>query len=267
MTCSELSGVPARTDVTNLRACIKAVMVRTFLGTCLLFLSLAISGVAQSGPSEPCSFSDATHMLFTDGSTFLQGVKSSPRNAVRPQNLAWEVPIGVTAGILIAKGDRPAADRIQSSSLRKTAGRWSNVGIFTELGAGALAWGIGCKKHNSKVSEAGFTALAATGAAAVTDLGLKLAFNREFPTTSSRGEFWEGGRSFPSGHSATSFAFASTVAHRYPHNKWVKWGAYALASGVSLSRYPAKKHFPSDILVGATLGYVTGAYIADHTPH
>jgi membrane-associated phospholipid phosphatase len=45
----------------------------------------------------------------------------------------------------------------------------------------------------------------------------------------------------------------------------VKLGAYALATGVSLSRYPAKKHFPSDILIGATIGYVTGTYLANHS--
>jgi hypothetical protein len=45
---------------------------------------------------------------------------------------------------------------------------------------------------------------------------------------------------------------------------WVKWGAYALASGVSLSRYPAKNRYPSGILIGATLGYVTGTYLAEH---
>jgi membrane-associated phospholipid phosphatase len=45
---------------------------------------------------------------------------------------------------------------------------------------------------------------------------------------------------------------------------WVKWGAYVLATGASLSRYPAKKHYPSDILIGATLGYVTGTYLAEH---
>jgi membrane-associated phospholipid phosphatase len=135
-----------------------------------------------------------------------------------------------------------------------------------ELGAGSLAWSLGCVSHHSRVAEAGFTALAATGAAGTLDLALKLGFDRQFPhNPKSTGKFWGGGRSFPSGHSATSFAFASTVAHRYPHNRWIKWGAYALAAGVSLSRYPAKKHFPSDILVGATLGYVTGTYIADHT--
>jgi PAP2 superfamily protein len=50
----------------------------------------------------------------------------------------------------------------------------------------------------------------------------------------------------------------------YPQNKWVKWSAYALSTGVSLSRYPAKKHYPADILIGATLGYVTGACLAEH---
>jgi membrane-associated phospholipid phosphatase len=135
-----------------------------------------------------------------------------------------------------------------------------------ELGAGSLAWSLGCVSHHSRVAEAGFTALAATGVAGTLDLALKLGFDRQFPhNPRSTGKFWGGGRSFPSGHSATSFAFASTVAHRYPRNRWIKWGAYALAAGVGLSRYPAKKHFPSDILVGATLGYVTGTYFADNT--
>jgi hypothetical protein len=34
--------------------------------------------------------------------------------------------------------------------------------------------------------------------------------NRQYPYLhNSRGEFWEGGKSFPSGHAAASFAFAS----------------------------------------------------------
>lgn len=88
---------------------------------------------------------------------------------------------------------------------------------------------------------------------------------REFPfKPGSHGEFWGGGRSFPSGHAATSTAFASAIARRYPHNRWVKWGACAFASGVALSRYPAKRHYLSDILVGSALGYVTGTYVARH---
>jgi len=168
-------------------------------------------------------------------------------------------------GVIIAKVDRPADNRIQSKSLQQTAGQWSKVGLGLELGSAALAYGMGCGKHHSYLRDTGFKALAAMGAAGTADLALKLAFDRQFPyTPNSTGKFWGGGTAFPSGHSATSFAFAAVVAHRYPQNKWVKWAAYALATGVSLSRYPAKKHYPSDILIGATLGYVTGTYLAEH---
>lgn len=233
----------------------------------LLAVFLGFTSVGLSGQvAAPCSLPSSTHDVGHDAVVLWHGIASLPRNAIRPHNLAWELPIGAATGILIAEGDRPAADRIQSKALQDTAGRWSNVGLGLELGSSALAWTTGCVGHHSRTGEAGFTALTAVGAAGTVDLALKLAFDRQFPySPRSTGKFWGGGRSFPSGHSATSFAFASVIAHRYPHNRWIKWGAYALATGVSLSRYPAKKHFPSDILVGGALGYVTGTYIADHT--
>jgi hypothetical protein len=212
---------------------------------------------------EGCDVHEFSHDTWREVSHFGQGLRAVPRGVVRPGNLKWELPILAATGILLAKVDRPADNRIQSLSLQQTAGRWSNAGLGIEIGAGALAYVAGCHKHNSYLRDTGFKALAAMGAAGSVDLALKLAFNRQFPSKTGGGQFWEGGRSFPSGHSATSFAFAAVIAHRYPHNPWVKWGAYALATGVSLSRYPAKKHFPSDILIGAALGYVTGTYLAE----
>jgi membrane-associated phospholipid phosphatase len=184
---------------------------------------------------------------------------------VRPSNLKWELPILAVTGVLIAEVDRPAANRIQSKSLQQTASEWSNVGLGLEIGAAALTYGMGCAKHHSYLRDTGFKSLAAIGAASAADLVVKLTFNRQYPyTPNSIGKFWGGGKSFASGHAAISYAFASVIAHRYPKNKWVKWGAYTLATGVSLSRYPAKKHYSSDILFGATLGYVTGTYLASH---
>jgi hypothetical protein len=248
--------------------CIELGMLRNCWCILLVVLAVSIASSAQTTLLAPCSMHSSSVDLGRDVSAVWHGILHAPRNAIRPSNLAWELPIGAATGLLIAKADRPAADRIQSKSLQDTAGRWSNIGLGMELGVSALGWTAGCIGHHSRVSEAGFTALAATGAAGLMDLGLKVAFDRQYPYgLHSTGDFWGGGRSFPSGHAAISFAFASTVAHRYPHNPWIKWGAYALASGVSIARYPAKKHFPSDILIGATLGYFTGAYVADHTPH
>jgi hypothetical protein len=232
----------------------------------VLLLLVAPSVTAHADPADnPCNVSGFAHQTWSETTQFGHGLKSVPRGVVRPGNLLWELPVLAATGVMIAKVDRPAGNRIQSRSLQQTASLWSNVGLGMELGSGALGYGVGCGHGHSYLRDTGFKALAAIGAAGTVDLGLKLAFDREFPTTGNgAGKFWGGGRSFPSGHAATSFAFAAVVAHRYPHNHWLKWSAYALATGVSLSRYPAKKHFPSDILMGATLGYVTGAYLGDH---
>jgi len=219
----------------------------------------------EAATNGGCSVHGFFHDTWSETLQFGYGLKGVPRSAVRPSNLKWELPILAATGVMIAKVDRPADNRIQSISLQQTAGQWSNIGLGLEIGSAALIYGIGCGKHHPYLRDTGFKALAAIGAAGTVDLALKLAFDREFPfKPGSTGKFWGGGRAFPSGHSAASFAFAAVVAHRYPKNKWVKWGAYALATGVSLSRYPAKKHYPSDILIGATLGYVTGTYLAKH---
>jgi hypothetical protein len=216
-------------------------------------------------PDAGCGFRGFFHETWTEASQFGHGLKAVPRSTIRPRNLEWELPILAATGVLIAKVDRPADNRIQSKSLQQTAGQWSNVGLGLEIGSAALGYGLGCHKHNSYLRDTGFKALAAMGAAGAVDLALKLAFDRQFPyTPGSTGKFWGGGRSFPSGHSATSFAFAAVIAHRYPNKRWLKWSAYALATGVALSRYPAKKHYPSDILMGATIGYVSGVYLAEY---
>ncbi|HEV7675297.1 MAG TPA: phosphatase PAP2 family protein [Candidatus Angelobacter sp.] len=230
----------------------------------LLLVTPSVTAHAETA-DNPCNVSGFAHQTWSEATQFGHGLKSVPRGVIRPRNLIWELPILAATGVMIAKVDRPADNRIQSRSLQQTASLWSNVGIGMELGSGVLAYGVGCRSNHSYLRDTGFKALAAMGAAGTLDLGLKLAFDRQFPTTANgAGKFWAGGRSFPSGHAATSFAFAAVVAHRYPHKPWLKWTAYALATGVSLSRYPAKKHFPSDILMGATLGYVTGAYLGDH---
>ena len=216
-----------------------------------------------------CGVRGTGQRLGSNVGVFVHGLKGVPREMVRPRNLAWELPVAATTIVLIEKADVPTADAINSKSLVRTSDRITNIGIAAELGSGAIAYGIGCHDGDSRLRESAFTALAATGEAGLSDLVLKLAFDRQFPDLpgkKSKGDFWSGGRSFPSGHSMTSFAFASAIAHSYPEKKWVKWGAYGLATTISVLRVPAKHHFPSDIVVGGALGYVIGACAADHGP-
>jgi hypothetical protein len=210
--------------------------------------------------------SNSGHELSRDGRWFWHGVMEAPRNAIRPQNLKWELPIGVATGVLIGAADTPASRAIQSASIQHQATRWTDIGLGLELGASGVAFVVGCAENRESLRSTAQVALEAAGAATVVDQLIKHATNRQRPfQDNASGELWEGGRSFPSGHAATSFAIASAVAHRQSQHRWIKWTAYALAAGVSLGRYPAKQHFFSDILVGGTLGYVTGTYLA--APH
>jgi membrane-associated phospholipid phosphatase len=59
-------------------------------------------------------------------------------------------------------------------------------------------------------------------------------------------------RSFPSGHAALSFALATVLSIRWPRGR-VIW--FALAALVALSRVALGVHWPSDVLVGAGIGW------------
>jgi len=65
--------------------------------------------------------------------------------------------------------------------------------------------------------------------------------------------------SFPSGHSASSFAAATALAAFYPKSAPL---VFSLAAGVGASRVHLGHHFPSDVGVGALIGVATGALVA-----
>jgi hypothetical protein len=63
------------------------------------------------------------------------------------------------------------------------------------------------------------------------------------------------GHSFPSGHTMEAFAVATVIAIRYRNHRWVPWVAYGVAGAIAFSRVTLQSHFPSDVFLGAALGY------------
>jgi undecaprenyl-diphosphatase len=60
--------------------------------------------------------------------------------------------------------------------------------------------------------------------------------------------------SFPSGHSATSFACATVLSHYAPR---LRVPFFALATLIAFSRIYNGMHYPTDVLAGAVLGVLT----------
>lgn len=67
-------------------------------------------------------------------------------------------------------------------------------------------------------------------------------------------------RSFPSGHTASAFAFSTAVGHVLPREALP---LRALAAAVGYSRVHAGVHFPGDVLLGALVG-TSGAQLTVH---
>jgi undecaprenyl-diphosphatase len=66
--------------------------------------------------------------------------------------------------------------------------------------------------------------------------------------------------SFPSGHASIAFAVAAVFARRYPA---YAVPVFALAGFVAASRIIRGSHFPTDVMVGATLGLTIGRLVVE----
>jgi membrane-associated phospholipid phosphatase len=126
-------------------------------------------------------------------------------------------------------------------------------------------------RHDSYQVGTAWLAAEAYADSAVVDLAIKAITRRKRPSDVAPGApfndtFFSGGKSpfkgssFPSGHAAGAFAVATVIATRYHTHRWVPWAVYGFATAVSLSRITSSSHFPSDVFLGAVLGYSIARY-------
>jgi membrane-associated phospholipid phosphatase len=72
------------------------------------------------------------------------------------------------------------------------------------------------------------------------------------------------GSSFPSGHTAGAFAAATVFAMEYRDRPLVKIIALTSATLIGLSRITENKHWATDVLTGAALGYLSGRQVVNN---
>lgn len=72
--------------------------------------------------------------------------------------------------------------------------------------------------------------------------------------------------SIPSAHTSIAFTMATVLAEEFPHKKWVAPVAYSIASLTAASRIYQNRHWASDVVLGAALGYFAtrAVYAIEH---
>ena len=102
----------------------------------------------------------------------------------------------------------------------------------------------------------GLEMLAVTVGTVALSQGLKWSINRKRPYETYpqlNNAYVADDPSFPSGHTASAFALATSTTLIWP--KWyIAVPAYGWAGGVAYSRMHLGLHYPSDVLAGAALG-------------
>src|SRR5262249_23093498 len=129
----------------------------------------------------------------------------------------YVIPFALVSGALIATDTKTGEWLPNTDNQKKWSGRVSQLGASYSLaGMSGATFLVGKLTGNKHAQETGWLALHAIGQTQIAVYGLKQLTNRERPLThQGNGGFWDGGDSFPSGHSATSFAVASVFAYEY----------------------------------------------------
>jgi hypothetical protein len=188
---------------------------------------------------------------------------------LQPKDGYWLAPLGAATGLAIAY-DADASQAVGIDPSRaNTANKIADFGSFIATGAeGAGIYFIGLAKKDPKLAETGRLADEAIIDSGTVTLVTKLATNRQRPKQGNgQGDFWPYGTqhwewdsSFPSDHATASMALARVIAGEYPH-WYVIAPAYGFAETISLARIFGNQHFPSDVLVGQAVGFITGSYV------
>ncbi len=245
--------------------------------------AMMTSAIAQNTtpgtPSAPTSKSNSSYELQPGEdpenrlvSPFVKHIVSDQKEfwtspaRFRTKDLKWILPgAGIVAAFVAS--DSWWSKQVNPAHVQ-TSLHISDYGAYSMIGLGGASFLFGEVTHNDHLRETGLLA----GEAAINSTGVAYLFKeitqRQRPLQDNgNGDFFKGGASFPSEHSAIAWSIASVWAHEYPG--WLsQTAAYGLASAVTVTRVTAKQHFPSDVIVGSALGWYFGrqVYRAHHDP-
>lgn len=236
-----------------------------------LFACLSTAAAQTASPGAPqCSVSGlgicVRHVVQDE-----EHIVTSPLR-MSEGDLIWVLPFGAVTGVALYFDTQAIQDLGVHPNRENDFDKLSTYGgLYLPFAASATGYVAGSVRHNGYMTETAVLSAEAMADAGILDEGLKYALDREYPKLdNARGGFWPHGPkdwpnhpSMPSEHAMNVWSFAHVVAGQYDGIA-TKAVVYGLASTVSVSRVLARDHFPSDVLVGSTFGWLIGGYVLHH---
>jgi len=194
-------------------------------------------------------------------------IRTSPVR-IRMHDLIWLLPLGAATGVTLATDTDAMRGVSRDRSFNKDNVNASNYLLGSEIAVPVGLYGVGLFKGDAHARETSILSGEALADSVVVEEVTKIIFRRERPLyNNAAGDFFAPNTgtngSFPSSHSMLAWTLAGVVPGEYP-SKWVQVGVYSVASGVSLTRVLGQEHFPTDVLVGGTAGWLIGHYVFGH---
>lgn len=257
-----------------------------------LFSQILEAQTLETQNSSPVSSPEATagSGITTDTTESVASdvsFKNLPMHILRDQKALWLFPVSLAQGkhwvptiaIVGATAVLIVTDKHVMPYFRRTSSFDGFSDVFSGTSTGAVEVGVpaafmlvGLLHHDSYATQTALLAGEAYLDSAIPHVVIKLLSRRLRPSSvAPSADFSDTffrsnvsplgkGSSFPSGHAAGAFSIATVIAQRYKSHRWVPFVAYGLAGVISFSRVPDLAHFPSDVFLGAALGYTITRY-------
>ena len=231
----------------------------------VVILAAGVATRAQTNPS-PSPTPSLEHEFFKNILSDQKAIWTAPLHLQR-HDLKWAIPSGI-GFMALATTDRITGDEMAEFDRQEKPSRIvSYAGSVYGVGAVSGAFYLfGRAKNNDRERETGLLSAEALVDSLIVESALKGMTQRARPLAGpERSEFFDGGDSFPSGHSTQAWALATVVANEYHDRRSIQLLAYGTAAAVSVARFTGNKHYLSDVLAGSALGYAIGKYV--YTAH
>src|SRR5437867_4702703 len=238
------------------------IVLCTFISAGGLSVSAQTPTASPSPTPQKTVSSTLEHDFFKNILRDQKAIWTAPLH-LKGDDARWLVPLGLGTAALIAT-DRSSGDEIAESHDQLNPSRTisyigSTYGVSGIAGTFSL---VGRFTHNQRARETGVLGAEAIINSAIVVTVVKEITQRSRPRAGrSRGDFFDGGTSFPSGHSIQAWSLATVIANEYHDRRLVQFTAYGLATAVSVARFTGRNHFLSDVLVGSAMGYGIGRYV------